>query len=265
MPRSGSPNDVEDSVHADSSPRRTRNKSRRARDAISNAMEERANKEARQARTMQRAQIRAQNRTAATTVEQAGDSDEVQQLKALLHTAQAERAAAEQELSTIQAQLERHDASTSSVDDGSIPRPSRINSVTIALLRQHMDLEGPEHKIEWDRMRSVIRDFLRAGRVEWTLRWKDQPARRLAKIYDAIEDELPVLRRFRGSWATEYLSRSAFSNHKTYETCKDDGLKYRGKTKRIYRAAVALRKRHARSSVVSSDSSDSEIDGDSLE
>ncbi|KAF8869328.1 hypothetical protein BD779DRAFT_1682335 [Infundibulicybe gibba] len=232
------PGDAEDSADDNSPPRRKRIQSQRQRDATKNATEERTKKANKRARAAERAKTQAQNRAAATTVQQASDNDEIQRLR---DEAQAERNAAEQELSTVQAQLESHDAPTSNTNQGSIPRPSRIDSVSIEVLRRYMDLEGSEHDIEWARIRSVVRDFLRAGRIEWTLRWKDQSTRRLAKIYDAIEDQLPALRRFRGSWATEYLTKGTFNNHKTYETCKNDGSKYRGKMKQAYRKAAALR------------------------
>ncbi|KAF8877396.1 hypothetical protein BD779DRAFT_1475273, partial [Infundibulicybe gibba] len=92
--------------------------------------------------------------------------------------------------------------------------------------------------------KSTVRDYLRAGRVEWSRGWKGQRVRKLGKIYDAIEAEFPVLRRFLGSWGTEYLVKAAFNSHRTYTACKDDGLKYRGKMKRIRGQIAACRGRN---------------------
>ncbi|KAF8871342.1 hypothetical protein BD779DRAFT_1478287 [Infundibulicybe gibba] len=253
--RSLSPLDVENSIDGSPERPRARRQSRHQIDATNNAMEERADRDDRRARATARANARAQNRVAARTVEQAGDDNEVQQLRALLYAAEAERDAAERELLTVQAELDRD---APDIDDEPIPRPSRISNSSVRLLRHHMNLVGSEHDIEWIRMRSVIRDYLRAGRIQWGLRWKEQPTRRLSKIYDAIEDDLPVLRRFQNSWATEYLAKNSFNGHKTYERCKDDGSRYRGKVKRIYKNAVALHKRRVNLTIESDEPEEEE-------
>ncbi|KAF8880389.1 hypothetical protein BD779DRAFT_1473849 [Infundibulicybe gibba] len=126
----------------------------------------------------------------------------------------------------------------------------RMNRVTTKLIRRHMGLEGVEHKAEWTDIRSTVREYLRAGHIQWSLGWKEQLALKLGKIYNAIEAEVPALQRFRSSWATEYLAKTSFASHKSYETCKNDGSKYRGKHRRICAQAAAHRKRHT--SLVSS-------------
>ncbi|KAF8892957.1 hypothetical protein BD779DRAFT_1669972 [Infundibulicybe gibba] len=254
--------------------------SRRLTDAMNNAAEERTAKEARQAEATERSQNRARDKEAAMTVEQAGDSDEIQQLRALIHAVQARCDAAEQELSTTRAQLEHNNtfasggsASTSNNMIGEqnpiiIPRPSRTSQTSIHDIRCHMDLKGPEHDLEWARVRAVVREYLISGRIEWDLGWKAQSTQRLGKIYDAIEEKFPALRRFRSSWATEYLTRNAFNNHKTYETCKNDKTKYRGKNKWIRKLAIANREQHISSKScnnldnTSMDGADSEGMGD---
>lgn len=52
------------------------------------------------------------------------------------------------------------------------------------------------------------------------------------------EDIEPVLRRFRNSWATEYLAKEAFSSHKSYEFCKGNDETYRGKHRRTVQGSA---------------------------
>ncbi|KAF8868012.1 hypothetical protein BD779DRAFT_1684884 [Infundibulicybe gibba] len=204
---------------------RSRTQSRRQRDALDNLTEERAAKVTKRAKASKRAKDRAQHDAAAATV--------------------AVLSATEEELSAARAQMESNNA-PAAADGGDelIPRPKRMNRVTTKLIRRHMGLEGVEHKAEWTDIRSTVREYLRAGRIQWSLGWKEQPALKLGKIYNAIEAEVPVLQRFRSSWVTEYLAKTSFAGHKSYETCKNDGSKYRGKHRRICAQAAAHRKRH---------------------
>ncbi|KAF8879027.1 hypothetical protein BD779DRAFT_1676565 [Infundibulicybe gibba] len=203
---------------------RRRISTQRWKDAMDNIAEDRAAKAARRAKATEQRKIRAQHEAAAATVVRASDTDEVQQLKELLHKLQSTLSATEEELSTARAQIEENNCADSDVEERSIPRPVRMDSISTRLLRRYMDLEGAEHQSEWINIRATVRRFLQVGRIEWSRGWKEQGSLKLGKIYDAIEAE------------------NAFSNHKTYEVCKNDGSKYRGKVKRIRGQAAAHRK-----------------------
>jgi hypothetical protein len=64
------------------------------------------------------------------------------QPQARVHQAELERNAAERA-------LERHSPTPTATQPDSIPRPSNLSKVTVRLLRQHLDLEGAEHKKDW--------------------------------------------------------------------------------------------------------------------
>ncbi|KAF8873268.1 hypothetical protein BD779DRAFT_1477100 [Infundibulicybe gibba] len=221
---------------------RNRIQSRRQRDALDNLTEERAARAAKRAKTSERADRRAQHNAAANTVVRPSDNEEMQRLKELLHSTQAILSATEEELSAARAQVESSNALAADGGDELIPRPKRMDHVNIKRIRRYMNLEGDEHKDEWTNIRSTVREYLRAGRIQWSLGWKEQKSLKLGKIYNAIEAEVPALRRFRGSWATEYLAKHSFGSHRSYETCKNDGSKYRGKFKRLRAQAAAYRK-----------------------
>ncbi|KAJ7686682.1 hypothetical protein B0H17DRAFT_1071499 [Mycena rosella] len=111
----------------------------------------------------------------------------------------------------------------------SIPRPRNMATVTVRSVREHLGLAGTQNDQRWTDIRAEMRRYMDAGLLDLTIGWKEQESRRLGKVYDAIEEMLPELKRFRAQWATEFLVHESFGAQKTYRNCKNKEGTYRAR------------------------------------
>ncbi|KAK7006862.1 hypothetical protein R3P38DRAFT_2554909 [Favolaschia claudopus] len=177
---------------------------------------------ARKHRKARRQVLRARQAEDALIVERPNDSDEVRQLRASLARARGERDAAE--------------AATGAQEPTrtlpAIPRPERTSDLTIGGLRRRLGMDGSSADRKWNDLRVQVRRFMDAGLLQLDKNWKGQDSRQLLKIYDAIEDVFPPLKRCTNHWAAEFLVHDSFSAQKTYESCKEKEGTYRFRTRR---------------------------------
>ncbi|KAG8868504.1 hypothetical protein FRB98_003497 [Tulasnella sp. 332] len=143
---------------------------------------------------------------------------------AQLNHAEAGRRAAKRELSALAGPN-----GAANPKDETVQKPKKMSTVTVSSIHQEMDLSGKENDNEWQTVRNCIRDCMSAGCIEWDLRWSEQSATKLSKIFDAIEFSKPCLHQFRNHWATEHLTKEAIHAHKSYITCKTNVKSYCGK------------------------------------
>jgi len=176
-------------------------------------------------------------------VEASGDSDEVKKLKAALAT--------QLEANKVLAAAVplNPTAAAHNVTDEVIPRPARTN-VNTKDLRRKMLLAGDAHNPFWRDLHTAIRDYIHAARMDSTLRWDQQPPKKIAKVVAAVEDHLPYMRRYENSWATLILIHRHINGHKSYVKTRDDPKSYRGKV------------RQSRKNAVSRDDDDDNVDDD---
>ncbi|KAK7041022.1 hypothetical protein R3P38DRAFT_2768433 [Favolaschia claudopus] len=171
---------------------------------------------ARKHRKARRQVLRARQAEDALIVERPNDSDEVRQLRASLARARGERDAAEaatgaqEPTRTLPPSLALNGCDA---DSGWTARPRIGSGMTFGKQRQ-------------------VRRFMDAGLLQLDKNWKGQDSRQLLKIYDAIEDVFPPLKRCTNHWAAEFLVHDSFSAQKTYESCKEKEGTYRFRTRR---------------------------------
>ncbi|KAL1686981.1 hypothetical protein GGG16DRAFT_63211 [Schizophyllum commune] len=174
-------------------------------------------------------------------VEQDDESEKVRHLEEELGRMRIERDAA------VHAAEEQSVSSKARVDNpapDSIPRPKNMNKIKISDIREKLNLMGEENKPEWLDLRQVVRDMTTAGFIDWALNWRSQKSKKLGKIYDAVEENVPALRRFHNQWGTELLVKEFFQTHKTYKSCIKNPRSYRAKVSRA-RAQHRLTRRRA--------------------
>ncbi|KAJ7242218.1 hypothetical protein C8J57DRAFT_1367753 [Mycena rebaudengoi] len=157
------------------------------------------------------------------TVDRPEDTPEIRELRAALARAQGERNAAE-----AGAAGTRHRQGPA---DRSIARPRNMAKTTIRDIRSQLDLTGNKNDQAWADLRADVRRFMDAGMLDLSMGWKEQDNRRLAKVYDAIEDAHPELRRFRAQWATAFLVHESFGAQRTYKNCKGKDGSYRARSR----------------------------------
>ncbi|KAA1467733.1 hypothetical protein DENSPDRAFT_260700 [Dentipellis sp. KUC8613] len=126
---------------------------------------------------------------------------------------------------------ERHSAQRE-VEDGSILRPSNICNVKIRDIREYLNMHGRENDELWNDVRNSIRSHMDAARLEGEEYFKAQRPKKLSRIYDAVEEQFPALRRFRNSWATEFLVKQTFSGRRSYRSAKNHQESYRSRQRR---------------------------------
>ncbi|KAL1755023.1 hypothetical protein FB107DRAFT_214552 [Schizophyllum commune] len=202
------------------------------RDAADRAREQR--------RKEKRKEQRDEAEQRALVVEQDDESEKVRRLEgACAHRIERDAAvhAAEQQSTASK-------VTTNDPAPDSIPRPKNMNKVKISDVREKLDLAGDENKPEWLDLRQVIRDMTTAGFIDWTLNWRSQKSKKLGKIYDAVEENVPALRRFHNQWGTELLVKEFFQTYKTYKSCIKNPKSYRAKVARA-RAQRHLAQRRA--------------------
>ncbi|KAL1712196.1 hypothetical protein EV715DRAFT_214133 [Schizophyllum commune] len=210
------------------------------------AQRDAANRAREQRRKEKRKEQRNEAEQRDLVVEQDDESDKVRRLEEELSRMRIERDAA------VHAAEEKNAASKVHTNDpapDSIPRPKNMNKVKILDIREKLGLAGEENKPEWLDLRQVIRDMTTAGFIDWTLNWRSQKSKRLGKIYDAVEENVPALRRFHNQWGTELLVKEFFQTHKTYKSCIKNPKSYRAKVARA-RAQHRLTQRRANARAV---------------
>lgn len=78
-------------------------------------------------------------------------------LIARVHRAEAERDAALDRIHPANTSAQPVPAqSESNSTAGIIPRPANLSHINVASVRQHLQLEGPENKVEWLKIRVSI-------------------------------------------------------------------------------------------------------------
>ncbi|KAJ7656077.1 hypothetical protein DFH06DRAFT_942654, partial [Mycena polygramma] len=179
-----------------------------------------------QAKKLKQARRRAlrerQNETA-LTAPHPDDTAQVRELRAALARAQGERNAAESGA--------HGPRRTSGPADRSIERPRNMAKVTIDSIRRALDLAGDEHDQRWADIRVYVRRFMDPGMIDLKRGWKEQDNRRLGKVYKAVRDAYPELRRFYGQWGTMFLVHESFGSRRTYKNCKRKDGSYRNRTR----------------------------------
>ncbi|KAG8867893.1 hypothetical protein FRB98_003913, partial [Tulasnella sp. 332] len=70
-------------------------------------------------------------------------------------------------------------------EDETVQKPKKMSTITVSSIRQEMDLSGKENDDKWQTVQNCIRDCMSARRIEWDLRWSEQSATKLSKIFDA--------------------------------------------------------------------------------
>ncbi|KAJ7635532.1 hypothetical protein DFH06DRAFT_675873 [Mycena polygramma] len=101
--------------------------------------------------------------------------------------------------------------------DRSVKRPRNMAKVTIDSIRHALDLAGDDNDQHWTDIRGDVRRFMDAGMIDTKRGWKEQDNRRLGKVYTAIEDAYPELRRFDAQWGTMFLVHESFGSRRTYK------------------------------------------------
>ncbi|KAL1720226.1 hypothetical protein EV715DRAFT_262803 [Schizophyllum commune] len=192
------------------------------------AARQRARKE--KAEKKRRKQMRRAERARRLAVEQEGDSEELRKVREALARVTQERDAA------VEANTNPHNPphSPEPIVD-SIRRPHRVSDVTIEEIREHLGLDGQEHKSEWSDIRRATRSFMLQGGLDITKDWTELPGLKLIKIYDAIEEYHPPLRRFKNQWATAVLIHKTFQGQHSYYNTKDKQGTYRYKRRKALR------------------------------
>ncbi|KAJ6496379.1 hypothetical protein C8R45DRAFT_1211961 [Mycena sanguinolenta] len=190
-------------------------KTRDAKAAQEKAWKEKKLKQARQKALKQR------QRENALTVDRPGDTEEIRVLRAALARAQGQCNAAEAALPRV--------SRTQGPAERSIARPRNMSKITITEIRNYLGLAGAKHDERWADLRGDIGRFMDAGMLDLDISWKEQDNRRLGKVYNAIEDAHPNLKRFRGQWATISLVHESFGAQKTYKNYKKKAGTYRAK------------------------------------
>ncbi|KAJ7346050.1 hypothetical protein DFH08DRAFT_870476 [Mycena albidolilacea] len=173
-----------------------------------------------------------------THADTAGTGDEqVRELQAQLRSMQsaldrsheAERAA-----EARAAAAEQHTAAPlpSDVRTGSVGRPNNIACVKMEELQQHLGFDD----IQWNALRTCVRDALSAARLDLNTKWKAQAPAKLSMAYNAIEEEFPQLRRFPGQWGVDRIAKQCWSNRRSYRSCVGNQTTYRGRRAAARRA-----------------------------
>ncbi|KAJ7156704.1 hypothetical protein C8R46DRAFT_1226190 [Mycena filopes] len=117
-----------------------------------------------------------------------------------------------------------------------------MSKVTVSDIRDHLDLAGSENDEAWNDLRTGVRRFIDAGKLDMSQGWKAQETRRLIKVYDAIEEAYPDLERFSSQWATAFLVHESFTGRKTYKNCKGKDGTYRARKREQRLEASRLRR-----------------------
>ncbi|KAL0063866.1 hypothetical protein AAF712_009219 [Marasmius tenuissimus] len=163
-------------------------------------------------------------------VQRPNDCEEIRALKERAQAAEAQAKTAHEELAKMMF-TQAQSTPNHPTNEELIPRPGNLNHVKVKDLRRLLQLEGRENNCQWNRIRTTIRTCIHAAHMEWGSNWKGQKSRRLSRIYDAVDEAVPAMRRFKNQWATELLARDYFSGHKTYENCVDNPTTYRGRAR----------------------------------
>ncbi|KAL1754434.1 hypothetical protein FB107DRAFT_215781 [Schizophyllum commune] len=192
------------------------------------AARQRARKE--KAEKKKRKQMRRAERARRLAVEQEGDGEELRKVREALARVTQERDAA------VEANSNLHNPPPSpSPTADSIRRPHRVSNVTIEEIREHLGLDGQEHKSEWSDLRRATRSYMLQGGLDITKDWTEQSGLKLIKIYDALEEYHPPLRRFKNQWATAVLVHKTFQGQHSYYNTKDKKGTYRYKRREALR------------------------------
>ncbi|KAJ7210039.1 hypothetical protein GGX14DRAFT_565841 [Mycena pura] len=158
----------------------------------------------------------------------------------------------------------------SSVPDGSIARPKCPSKEKMCVIREHLGFD----KLKWNAFRLCIQQALTAARLDWKKDWRSQDSDRLRRAYDAVKEEYPEARRFRGSWGIDRVAKRYWDGRKSYMRDLKNPDSYRAKRAATRQASrrssspeaststAAPRGPRARPSRVVSDSDEEEDDGD---
>ncbi|KAJ7820496.1 hypothetical protein B0H13DRAFT_1921229 [Mycena leptocephala] len=96
------------------------------------------------------------------------------------------------------------------VPDRSIPRPHNTKKGTnVASIREHMGLADAENKRVWLTCRKSVGNNLTHTGLDHNVDFASQEKLKVANCLAVIEHECPLFKRFKGSWAAEYVLREA--------------------------------------------------------
>ncbi|KAG7087082.1 hypothetical protein E1B28_013064 [Marasmius oreades] len=140
------------------------------------------------------------------------DDEDTRNLKRMLQEATNSAQAATQALQA----LEDEASKTSEPKHRDIPPPKAISYMKIIDLRDVLGLSGPEHNAEWNFIRNITRKYVERGWLDDKLDFKSQNKQKLAKVYNAIENECSALATLKNNWGSQMLVHSFFQHSKTY-------------------------------------------------
>ncbi|KAJ7205419.1 hypothetical protein GGX14DRAFT_568753 [Mycena pura] len=138
----------------------------------------------------------------------------------------------------------------SSVPDGSIARPKCPSKEKMCVIREHLGFD----KLKWNAFLLCIQQAL-AARLDWKKDWRSQDSDRLRRAYDAVKEEYPEARRFRGSMGIDRVAKHY------WDAARATSATSRTSTRIASTSTAAPRGPRVRPSRVVSDS-DEEEDGD---
>ncbi|KAH9032361.1 hypothetical protein EDB83DRAFT_2319122 [Lactarius deliciosus] len=158
----------------------------------------------------------------------------------------------EKELKALKAQKEaltQEITEASAVATASLPKIERLSKGTNIQNRMGLLDDKPRYHA----IRCLVTDLVAAAGINWEVRWAEIPASKKAKLYQAVRDQVPYLKRFSNDWATEALAKQLLKNKRghsyrsgylevpeKYAYLKVNAAKRRPRGRRGARATLAL-------------------------
>ncbi|KAI0273449.1 hypothetical protein BC834DRAFT_965975 [Gloeopeniophorella convolvens] len=147
-----------------------------------------------------------------------GAAGEIRRLKASIRQYQAECDAA---LSKLKSSLRTPSIASSPDEDEDededeesteslIPFPQYLSRVKFGDIRDHLGLMDDKYEPEWRRVKAVVWFTLNRSSLDRSRSFTQQGITKQLDVYDAIEREVPELRRFENSWATSFLAKRVY-------------------------------------------------------
>ncbi|KAI0758441.1 hypothetical protein BC629DRAFT_1598034 [Irpex lacteus] len=94
---------------------------------------------------------------------------------------------------------------------GMIPKPRGKFS-----LRQAMGLGDPEKKIQYRAIQRTIHELVILASINWKLDYRKQDPIKLGNLFQAANEDHPILATFENNWATAELIKQFLQNRRKY-------------------------------------------------
>ncbi|KAE9385959.1 hypothetical protein BT96DRAFT_949476 [Gymnopus androsaceus JB14] len=104
----------------------------------------------------------------------------------------------------------------------SIPHPSNLSHIKIADICKYLDLSDPAKKLKWNSTCTTIRNAMLTAMMDPK---SPRSARMIAsgsskgsksRLYDAAEEAVPDLKKFKNQWAVKFIAHHSFGNARLY-------------------------------------------------